>query len=52
MDPQQTQVMLELEQMVGEMEQLMLTRTTQEIKAEDLCPICFTRAINVEIQPC
>ena len=39
-------------QMVKEMEQACLLQTTEEIKEEDLCPICVTRASNIEIQPC
>lgn len=52
LDQSQLEVMQLLEQMVNEMEQLILTATTQEIREEDLCPICVTRANNVEIQPC
>lgn len=40
------------EQMINEMEETCLTQTTEEVKDEDLCPICVTRATNIEIQPC
>lgn len=52
LNDQELDVMQQFKGMIVAMGQANHLNSTEEIKEEDLCPICFTRASDCRLLPC